>query len=398
MSIWSARGLIEKGYGWRIGSDQMVNIWNEPWLPGPGDGRVRNCHIDISYTYVSDLIDSANATWKVDVLEALFDEARVSRICSIPLSKAGLSDEIVWRPDGSGVYTVKSGYRLIWGDLSSSTGTNSSSHNMFMSRFYNEMWAVNLPSKIKINMWQITNNFLPTFENLQIRRLDVSNICLLCRASCESIEHLMRDCSFIKTLFDMQGVQLLSVSPDSVWNDSLVHKQVSPCRIGWSGPVEDVIKCNFDSAYDALSRESMSGFICRDNVRLIMASGVTFHRHVAYTFVALALACLQATIFAKDLGFAKVVIEGDSLTVIKKVCSSTPDGSLIGPIIHDIREASKGFESVIFGFVHRDANITAHTLAREGRGQRSSMFWIEEAPPGTTAAAARDWERLNCPQ
>ncbi|KAL4369641.1 hypothetical protein GQ457_05G009690 [Hibiscus cannabinus] len=391
----------------------MVNIWNEPWLPGPGDGRVRNCHIGISYTYVSDLIDSATATWKVDVLEALFDEARVSRICSIPLSKAGLSDEIVWWPDGSGVYTVKSGYRLIRGDLSSSTGTNSSSHNMFMSRFYNKMWA--------------------------IRRLDVSNICPLCQ-----------------TLFDMQGVQLFSVSPDSVWNEwvaaafcnlnirnkvvmlvtfwvvwycrnkvvhegliasthdsisfiqafiyenemrsSLVHKQVSPCRIGWSGPVEGVIKCNFDSAYDALSRESMSGFICRDNAGLIMASGVTFHRHVADTFVAEALACLQATIFAKDLGFAKVVIEGDSLTVIKKVCSSTPDGSLIGPIIHDIREASKGFESVIFGFVHRDANITAHTLAREGRGQRSSMFWIEEAPPGTTAAAARDWKRLNCPQ
>ncbi|KAK8557023.1 hypothetical protein V6N13_035129 [Hibiscus sabdariffa] len=215
----------------------MVNIWNEPWLPGPGDDRVRNCHIDISYIYISDLIDSATATWKVDVLESLFDEARVSRICSIPLSKAGLSDEIVWRPDGSGVYTVKSGYRLIRGDLSSSTS-----------------------------------------------------------------------------------------------------------------PVEDVIKCNFDSAYDALSRESMSGFICRDNVGLIMASGVTFHRHVVDTFVAKALACLQATIFAKDLGFAKVVIGGDSLTVIRKVCSSTPDGSLIGPIIHDIREASKEIESVIFSF------------------------------------------------
>ncbi|KAK8497416.1 hypothetical protein V6N13_000206 [Hibiscus sabdariffa] len=197
----------------------MVNVWNEPWLPGPGDGRVRNCHIDISYTYVSDLIDSTTATWKVDVLEALFDEARVSRICSIPLSKAGLSDEIFWRPDGLGVYTVKSGYRLIRGDLSSSTSTNSSSHSMIMSRFYNEMWAVNLPSKIKINMWRIANNFLPTFENLQIRRLDVSNICPLCLTSSESIEHLMRDCSFIKTLFDMQGVQLFSVSPDFVWNE-----------------------------------------------------------------------------------------------------------------------------------------------------------------------------------
>ncbi|KAK8696009.1 hypothetical protein V6N13_001149 [Hibiscus sabdariffa] len=63
-----------------------------------------------------------------------------------------------------------------------------------------------------------------------------------------------------------------------------------------------------------------------------------------------------------------------------------------------LREASKGFESVIFGFVHRDANVTAHTLAREGRGQYSSKFWIEEIPPSTTAAATQYWERLNCLQ
>ncbi|KAL4273637.1 hypothetical protein GQ457_13G027630 [Hibiscus cannabinus] len=387
-SIWSTRGLIEKGYGWRNGSGQLVNIWNEPWLSGLGDGRVRNCHIDINYTYVLDLIDYASATWKVDVLDALFDEAQVKRICSIPLSKVRLSDEIIWRPDCSGVYTVKSGYRLILDDLSSPTSSNSSFHNMIMSRFFN------LPSKIKINMWWIANIFLPTFKNLQIRRLNVSNTCPLCHVSRESIEHLMRDCGFIRMLFDMQGVQPFSVTPDSVWKEWLA---VAFCNLDDRNKV--VMLATFWVVWYCRNKVVHEGSIASTHYENEMLSSLV-HQQVNPcrndVFVAEALACLHATIFAKDLGFVKVVIEGDSLSVIKKVCAPAPDGSLIGSIIYDIGEASKGFESVTFGFVLCEANIIAHTLAREGRGQRSSMFWIEEAPPGTTAATARDWERLNC--
>ncbi|KAK8626384.1 hypothetical protein V6N13_134032 [Hibiscus sabdariffa] len=126
-----------------------------------------------------------------------------------------------------------------------------------------------------------------------------------------------------------------------------------------------------------------------------MVSAIIPHRHVADVFVAEAFSCLQAFIFAKDLGFAKVVIEGDSLTVIKKNCAMTSDSSLLGPIIHDIKEVSKGFESIVLCSVHREANNIAHTLVREGRGKCSSMFWIEVAPAGATTAAALDWKNLN---
>ncbi|GMI90334.1 hypothetical protein HRI_002702700 [Hibiscus trionum] len=33
-SLWSAKGLIEIGIGWRVGSGQDINIWNDAWLPG----------------------------------------------------------------------------------------------------------------------------------------------------------------------------------------------------------------------------------------------------------------------------------------------------------------------------------------------------------------------------
>ncbi|KAK8626106.1 hypothetical protein V6N13_133758 [Hibiscus sabdariffa] len=84
-----------------------------------------------------------------------------------------------------------------------------------------------------------------------------------------------------------------------------------------------------------------------------MASCTSPQSHVVDAFIAEALACLQAVNCARDLGFSRVIVEGDSLIVIKKVCSKTANVSLISPVIYDIREVAKGFEDVTFCFAHR---------------------------------------------
>ncbi|KAK5824540.1 hypothetical protein PVK06_019317 [Gossypium arboreum] len=38
--IVSARDLLEKGMGWRIGNRETMNIWNDHWIPRPGDGQL----------------------------------------------------------------------------------------------------------------------------------------------------------------------------------------------------------------------------------------------------------------------------------------------------------------------------------------------------------------------
>ncbi|KAL4308866.1 hypothetical protein GQ457_01G015730 [Hibiscus cannabinus] len=451
-SIWSAKGLLEQGVGWRIGSGCKVNIWNDSWLPGPGDGRVKRDSININYIHVSDLIHGPSATWRVDVLQALFDEEQVDTICSIPLSRSRKCDEIIWRPDRSGIYSVKSGYRLLRDDLPAITGVTGAPFSHMILQFFNDMWSVNLPAKVKINMWKVANSFLPTYSALQNRSLHVNNVCPFCRNSGETVAHIMRDCSFVTQLFAAQGIcfpscllypnwldwvavafcslnatnkVVMLVTLWAVWyaRNKLVHEgttanvrvtlsfisafigvnavvQTPPSArriddaIGWRAPEPNVIKFNFDATYDILSKKSVSGVIGRDHAGLIMASCIVPHLHVADTFVAEALACLQAVTFAKELGFRRVVVEGDSLTVIKKVRSLSADGSLISPIIFDIKDIVKGFDGIAFKFVHRSSNIVAHTLARVGRGHQVPSYWIEEAPPEVTSAAMVDLERL----
>ncbi|KAK8657530.1 hypothetical protein V6N13_035761 [Hibiscus sabdariffa] len=122
-----------------------------------------------AFSYYLDRFNKKTNNWGARWLsmgEALFDEEQVAIICAIPLSKSGICDEIIWRLDGSGHYSVKSGYRLLRGDLPAAANVSVHAYSSLVTRFFNEMWSVNLPAKVKINMWRIANSFVPNFATL----------------------------------------------------------------------------------------------------------------------------------------------------------------------------------------------------------------------------------------
>ncbi|KAL4361744.1 hypothetical protein GQ457_04G011590 [Hibiscus cannabinus] len=370
-------------------------------------------NINISYTVVSDLIDADSCAWKTDVLDRLFDAEVRDSICCIPLSHSGLQDEIIWRYDQSGAYSVKSGYKLL------RNGCSTTESNL-ESRFYKQLWAVNLPPKLKITMWRVANKFIPTFASLRSKRLNVNDVCPLCQSSSETVEHLLRDCYFVSELHNALDVSISRSADTDDWFIWLAVLFLQPkrelfCRsfladcgssltdakantvllpVAWEAPPVNVFKFNFDAAYDSQGKRTMVGVIGRDNAGNIVASCVAPFSNVVDVLVAESLACLQAVRYAKDLGFRGVIFEGDSLTVVRKINEGMLERSIIAPIIYDIRVAAMDFESVSFTFAQRDANRAAHTLARDYRSHQTSYFWIEEAPTGATVAANLDRSKL----
>ncbi|KAK8490128.1 hypothetical protein V6N13_097283 [Hibiscus sabdariffa] len=103
------------------------------------------------------------------------------------------------------------------------------------------------------------------------------------------------------------------------------------------------------------------------------------HSGVTDAFIAEAFACEKAVSLAIDLGFRSVQIEGDSLSVIKKLQSVAADKSIISPIIDDIRVLVGSFEEITISFVNQAGNAAAHELAKLGIHQSEPMIWIEEA-------------------
>ncbi|KAL4369153.1 hypothetical protein GQ457_05G006010 [Hibiscus cannabinus] len=143
-----------------------------------------------------------------------------------------------------------------------------------------------------------------------------------------------------------------------------------------------------------VTASATSGIIARNSRGLIMAACSFLHRNVVDAFVAEAYACKQAVCFAKDLGFTRVIIEGDSLIIIKKLNSGKVDRSVVSPIIRDIQTLSQEFDSISFCFVRREANTAAHVLVQECRSFSTPCYWVEEAHEATTAAAEFDKRKL----
>ncbi|KAA3453893.1 Cytochrome c oxidase, subunit VIb [Gossypium australe] len=119
----------------------------------------------------------------------------------------------------------------------------------------------------------------------------------------------------------------------------------------WRPPEMGSIKINFDASFHAASKGSISGAIARNDSCQIMGACTFLHIGIADAFIAEGRACERAVIFAVEMGFRAVQIEGDSLTTIKKSTQKQR--------------------------IDRDANTAAHVLAGEGRWFSEPMYWVE---------------------
>ncbi|KAL4302002.1 hypothetical protein GQ457_10G000840 [Hibiscus cannabinus] len=324
-SIYSARGLLETGLGWKVGTGLDISVWNDAWLPGKGNGRL-NLPIDIRFPKVSDLIIPETNVWNYGLLQSIFPSDIADRIGCIPLARSKPCDELIWRYENTGLYSPKSGYKLLLEMSSSQHPINAEPSDTTMSSKRDQ-------SLIAISYWALwyARNEI-VHESRPFSAVRVSSFIL----------------SFLLELDSS------IVVPASI---SLVKD------VKWFPPDGSLIKLNFDASFNSVSNSSVSGIVARDSHGFIMAACTCPHRGIADAFIAEAVACEKAVSFALDLGFRSVQIEGDSLSVIKKLNSKEMDKSIISPIIGDIKVLCANFVSVTFSFVGRRGNAVAHELA-----------------------------------
>ncbi|KAA3459022.1 reverse transcriptase [Gossypium australe] len=112
-SLWSAKGLLLKGLGWRVGDGQKISVWDDRWVPG---GELVNSQItsqNPSLGKVAELIDNNTMRWNEEVIFRTFAERDAERILCIPLSTRSHEDYVIWREEATGEYTVRSGHRIL---------------------------------------------------------------------------------------------------------------------------------------------------------------------------------------------------------------------------------------------------------------------------------------------
>ena len=188
-AIEEAKKLVAKGGCFIIGNGKSIQVWSNPWvpeavnfMPQPKLEEYRKLTIK-----VSDLIDPTTKSWISDWVKELFapTDARAILNMSIPMSQK--EDKLVWLPDSKGRFSVKSIHNVAFAH---------SDCNGQPQACGSKLWKANFPERLKMLIWRISVNAIPTKANLQVRLNHVDASCRLCNADKEDSEHIFFRCPF----------------------------------------------------------------------------------------------------------------------------------------------------------------------------------------------------------
>ena len=142
---------------------------------------------------VSDLLTRETREWNVAKVENLLPELK-SHILSLRPSILGSRDSFIWPLQKTGSYTVKTGYNAIQGAKDQVEITHEARETNLWIKL---IWNSPLSPKLKLFLWKVGNNALPTGANLQTRGMLSNTLCTRCGDQ-ESIEHILFHCPFAK--------------------------------------------------------------------------------------------------------------------------------------------------------------------------------------------------------
>lgn len=191
-SLLEGRKLIQDGSQWNVGNGELIQFWNDKWVPEIPGGKLLappNTHCDTST--VSNFIDPTTKSWKTEKLQQCISEEQVQAICKIPISFSGSKDKLIWRDTSSGGYTVKSGYAHQVASMPRLNPSNPSSSYAPSSVMWKRFWNIPTMPKVRMFMWKVIRNWTACRANLVRRKCASNPLCPICESSSETMEHLL---------------------------------------------------------------------------------------------------------------------------------------------------------------------------------------------------------------
>ena len=93
-----------------------------------------------------------------------------------------------------------------------------------------------------------------------------------------------------------------------------------------------------------------------------------------------AIAASKAHEFARELGIAEAVLEGDSQEVTMALNSKSPVLAPYGSLVHDSLSLSNSFSKLSYSHTKRKGNTVAHNLAKLAVNLTNCVIWMEDVP------------------
>jgi hypothetical protein len=156
--------MLERGLIRRIGTSETTNIWDMNWIPKEGRLRPVRRVLLRSPMLVSELIDATSATWDRQKLQAHLLPEDVEVIFNIPLCTRCQDDVWAWHHERSGIFSVRSAYRMhVINKERATTYLESIAGRSDIEAVEKEWLAIRklrIQSKIKVFLWRLARVLL----------------------------------------------------------------------------------------------------------------------------------------------------------------------------------------------------------------------------------------------
>ncbi|KAG2667500.1 hypothetical protein I3760_15G118100 [Carya illinoinensis] len=129
-------------------------------------------------------------------------------------------------------------------------------------------------------------------------------------------------------------------------------------EVKWKRPGENIVKINWDVAYDQKSLKMGAGVVIRDEEGEV-------------------LTCLSVEVCTK-LRFLNFEFEGDALTIVNDVNNRDENWAWYGQIVDNLRSIFSGVSSWKLKHIYREGNKVAHSLAKKAIGLDEEIVWMED--------------------
>ena len=135
-------------------------MWEDPWIPWL-DGfkpTPKDDSIQRNPLMVSNLIYTEDHCWNLPLLSELFNSETVEAIKKIHISLRSRADKLIWVSDSKGAFSVKSVYKANQDPPCRSSTVQ-----------WQKIWKIKAHDRIKMLLWRIGSNALPSKNNLALR-------------------------------------------------------------------------------------------------------------------------------------------------------------------------------------------------------------------------------------
>ena len=140
------------------------------------------------------LIDEGTRKWNVEMIDGIFAPQEAEEIKNIPLARKDTEDSLFWPLENDGRNSCKTGYRLLKED---EVGPQVAVQQDHEKGFWNKIWALECPNKVRNLIWRACHNSLPSKCNLFQRRIILEQCCDRCKAENEDIVHAVWSCRML---------------------------------------------------------------------------------------------------------------------------------------------------------------------------------------------------------